>query len=193
MFCWTVANNLNSVRFDASLTQVARTLTLRWRVLIGQYQVTWPYYTRKPDTRSNRDTGISLSRALRNSKQAKHTTFYKFQEWFSFAEHRKLVADCRVVLSSTWRWKERIECIFFNSKYAKKEGHFEWKAGKRDGAKKAWVYARKRYCGHLWQTTESTPPPSPRARPSIRSRRGGAPWPGLGYGCKYVWGYAGYG
>ena len=56
MFCWTVANNLNSVRFDASLTQVAWTLTLRWRVLIGQYQVTWPYYTRKPDTRANRDT-----------------------------------------------------------------------------------------------------------------------------------------
>ena len=53
-------------------------------------------------------------------------------------------------LSSTWRWKERIECIFSNSKYAKKAGHFEWKAGKQDGSKKAWVYARKRYCWHLW-------------------------------------------
>ena len=58
MFCWTVANNLNSVRFDASLTHVAWTLTLRWRVLIGQYQVTWPYYTRKPHTRANRDKDI---------------------------------------------------------------------------------------------------------------------------------------
>ena len=27
------------------------------------------------------------------NKQAKHTTFYKFQEWFSFAEHRKLAAE----------------------------------------------------------------------------------------------------
>ena len=54
-------------------------------------------------------------------------------------------------LSSTWRWKERTEGIFSNSKYANKAGHFKWKAGKRDGAKKAWVYARKRYCWHLWR------------------------------------------
>ena len=27
------------------------------------------------------------------NKQAKHTTFYKFQEGFSFSEHRKLVAE----------------------------------------------------------------------------------------------------
>ena len=36
-------------------------------------------------------------------------------------------------LSSTWRWVER---IFPNLKYAQKAGHFKWKAGKRDGAKK---------------------------------------------------------
>ena len=47
-------------------------------------------------------------------------------------------------LSSTWRWKNRIWHIFSNSKYAKKAGYFKWKAGKLDGAKKAWVYAWKR-------------------------------------------------
>ena len=73
MFCWTVANNLNSVRFGASLTQVAWTFTLRWRVLIGQYQVTWPYYTRKPHTRSNRDTRIPrISYCCVCSKRSPH-------------------------------------------------------------------------------------------------------------------------
>ena len=75
MFCWTVANNLNSVRFDASLTQVAWTLTLRWRVLIGQYQETWPYYTRKPDTRANRDTGIQPAVTIKGSENGQSISF----------------------------------------------------------------------------------------------------------------------
>ena len=88
MYCWTVANNLNSVRFDASLTQVAWTLTLRWRVLIGQYQVTWPYYTRKPHTRANRDTG-SCPFALQHKKVS--TNFvkadYRRLAWNSLAQN----------------------------------------------------------------------------------------------------------
>ena len=36
-------------------------------------------------------TQFGLSHSL--NKQAKHTTFYKFQEGFSFAEHRNLVAE----------------------------------------------------------------------------------------------------
>ena len=40
-------------------------------------------------------------------------------------------------LSSTWRWAERIDrAHFFQLEIRKKAGHFKWKAGKRDGAKK---------------------------------------------------------
>ena len=38
-----------------------------------------------------RPTQFGLKSQLK--KQAKHNTFYKFQEGFSFAEHRKLVAE----------------------------------------------------------------------------------------------------
>ena len=49
------------------------------------------------------------------NKQAKHTTFYQFEEGLSCAEHGKLVA----------------ECIFSKSKYFIKAGNFKWKAGWR--------------------------------------------------------------
>ena len=55
--------------------------------MIGQY-------TLKPDTHSNRDTGYYAVRTRSQvNKQAKHTTFYKFEEGISFAKHWKLVAE----------------------------------------------------------------------------------------------------
>ena len=91
-------------------------------------------------------TQCGLSRSLTNRQNTEHFTSLKREfalpSTWSWLPSR---------LSPTWRRKERIECIFSNSKYAKKAGHFKWKAGKRDGAKKAWVYARKRYCWHLWR------------------------------------------
>ena len=53
----------------------------------------------------------------------------------------KLALPKRLTLSSTRRWAERVERIFSNSTYAKKR---EILIEKRDGAKKARVYARKR-------------------------------------------------
>ena len=64
-----------------------------------------------------------------------------FGERISFAEHWKLVAESpefHLTRSRTHR------AHFFQLDIRKKAGHFKWKAGKRDGAKKAWVYARKR-------------------------------------------------
>ena len=76
-------------------------------------------------------TQFGLSHSLTNRQNTLHFTSFKsdlaLPSTGSWLPSR---------LSSTWRWKERIECIFSNSKYAKKAGHFEWKAGKRDGAKK---------------------------------------------------------
>ena len=58
-------------------------------------------------------------------------------------------------LSSTWRWAERIERIeriFFQLKIPgtqKKRDILNWKAGKRDCAKKACVYARNCKSGNV--------------------------------------------
>ena len=60
-------------------------------------------------------------------------------------------------LNSTLRWAEHKKRIFFQLKYAhKKAGNFKWKAEKRDGVEKAWFYARKRYCWHLWGSVVDT-------------------------------------
>ena len=124
MFCWTVANNLNSVRFDASLTQVAWTLTLRWRVLIGQYQVTWPYYTRKPDTRANRDTGIHRAHVATATARAhamdadrmasrEYVGVEFFLRWFSKSDSRVTFCPwCLALLGNhTKGYNKRLHCI----------------------------------------------------------------------------------
>ena len=110
-----MANNLNSVRFDASLTQVAWTLTLRWRVLIGQYQVTWPYYTRKPHTRANRDTGNkfgcssldcfdSMDMRVRWWRRNKNITWYKLSSSCSDSTRVGYIVN-------NWHWLDsRISC-----------------------------------------------------------------------------------
>ena len=90
-------------------------------------------------------TQCGLSRTLTNRQNTQH--FTSLMRELAFPSTGSWLPSR---LSSTWRWKERIECIFSNSKYVKKKtGHFKWKAGKQDGAKKAWVYTRKRYCWHL--------------------------------------------
>ena len=64
-----------------------------------------------------------------------------FAERITFAEHGKLVAESsefHLTLSRAHR------AHFFQLEIRKKAGHFKWKAGKRDGAKIAWVYARQR-------------------------------------------------
>ena len=53
------------------------------------------------------------------NKQAKHTTFYTFEEGICFAEHGKLVAESSEFHLTLNR--ARIECIFPNSKYAQKK------------------------------------------------------------------------
>ena len=76
-------------------------------------------------------TQCGLSRSLTNRQNTQHFTSLKRE--FALPS---TVSWLPSRLSSTWRWKDRIECIFSNSKYAKKAGLFKWKAGKRDGAKK---------------------------------------------------------
>ena len=113
-------------------------------------------YTGNPDanrSRTVRESGkivsVQCTRPMSQlNKQAKHTTFYKFEEEIRFSEHWKLVAESSEFHLTLTR-SHRVRVHFSNSKYAKKAEHFKWKAGKRDGAKKAWVYARKRYCWHL--------------------------------------------
>ena len=67
--------------------------------------------------------GISLSRALRSADYvaAKHTTFYKFEQGISFAEHFNLVAESSE-FHLTLKRAHRVH--FFNSKYAQKSGTF---------------------------------------------------------------------
>ena len=87
------------------------------------------------------ESGLSRSRQT-------HTHVYSCAERISLVEHWKLVAESsefHLTLIREHRLNRcMIERIFSNSKYAKKAEHFKLKAGKRDGAKKAWVYARKR-------------------------------------------------
>ena len=82
------------------------------------------------------------------NKQAKHTTFYNFSERISIAEHWKLVvtesSEFHLTLS-----RAHLECICSNSKYAKKRDILSQKRESGMTLKKAWVYARKRYCWHL--------------------------------------------
>ena len=56
------------------------------------------------------------------NKLAKHTTFYKFEEGISFAEHWKLVAGSSE-FHLTLKRAHRVH--FSNSKYSKKAGHFK--------------------------------------------------------------------
>ena len=67
------------------------------------------------------------------NKQAKHTTVYTFEEGISFAEHGKLISESSE-FHLTLKRAHRVH--FSNSKYAKKAGHFKWKTGNRNGAKK---------------------------------------------------------
>ena len=72
-----------------------------------------------------------LSRSLTNRQNTQHFTSLKrvlaLPSTGSWLPSR---------LSSTWRWKELIECIFSTRNRPKKAEHFKWKAGKRDSAKK---------------------------------------------------------
>ena len=78
-----------------------------------------------------RDISIPGPTKSQQNRQAKQTTFYKFEEGISFAEQWKLVSE-----SSEFHLmlKRAHRVHFFNSKYAKKAGLL---SEKRDGAKKA--------------------------------------------------------
>ena len=67
-------------------------------------------------------TQCGLSRSL-NDKQAKHTTFYKFEEGISFSEHWKLVAESSE-FHLTLKTAHRVH--FFQLEIRqKKAGHFK--------------------------------------------------------------------
>ena len=57
------------------------------------------------------------------NKQAKHTTFYKFEEGIRFAEHRKLVAESSEFHLTLKR--AHIVHVLSNWKHAKKAGYFK--------------------------------------------------------------------
>ena len=60
----------------------------------ARHIVHWPIYKLNSSVNSNRDTGPYAVRTKSQlNKQAKHTTFNKFEEGISFAEHWKLVAE----------------------------------------------------------------------------------------------------
>ena len=64
---------------------------------------------------------------------------------------RALEVGCRVVWVPLDAEQSASRAHFFQLEIRnKKTGHFKSKVGKRDDAKKAWVYARKRHCWHLW-------------------------------------------
>ena len=69
------------------------------------------------------------------NKQAKTHTFFNFAERISFAEHGKMVAESSEFHLTLTR--AHTIAFFPTGNTKKKAGHFMWKAGKRDGAKKS--------------------------------------------------------
>ena len=100
--------------------------------------------TINPDIFLPGPTQCGLCRTLTNRSNTQHFTSLKRE--LALPSTRSWLPSG---LSSTWRCKRAHRVHFFQLEIRKKAGHFKWKAGKRDGAKKAWVYARKRYCWHL--------------------------------------------